>query len=239
MACRILIADDHEVVRIGIRDLLEEQLNIVVCAEAVDGMQAIGMWRYSKPDIVILDDELPMINGMVVAQRILKQEPKQGIVVFGTIESEQVVLQFLKAGVRSLISKTDPVSELLKAICAVQQNRTYFTRNVGAIALRAYLNVDDLGNLGSWGQELSVREQEVVQLIAEGRSTKEVASTLHISIKTAETHRQNAMSILGLHNVAQLTRYAIANGILHGFTGVLSGGANSQAANLRPRRLAA
>jgi len=233
MVWRILIADDHEVVRIGIRDLLEQQQNIVVCAEAADGMQAIAMWHDSKPDIVILDDELPMINGMVVAQRILKYQPKQKILVFGSIESKQVVQQFLKAGVRSLISKTEPVSELLKAICALQQDHVYFTAMVGQVVRRDFLDPDDLPNLAYRREELSIREQEVIQLIAEGRSTKEVASALHISTKTAETHRQNAMSKLDLHNIAQVTRYAIVNGILPAMSGVSSANSNSQEANLR------
>ena len=221
MVWRILIADDHEVVRIGIRDLLEQQQNIVVCAEAADGMQAIAMWHDSKPDIVILDDELPMINGMVVAQRILKYQPKQKILVFGSIESKQVVQQFLKAGVRSLISKTEPVSELLKAICALQQDHVYFTAMVGQVVRRDYLDPDDLPNLAYRREELSVREQEVIQLIAEGRSTKEVASALHISTKMQRL-------IAKLYDIAQVTRDAIANGIVPAISGLSSAGSSTK-----------
>ena len=223
MVWRILIADDHEVVRIGIRDLLEQQQNIVVCAEAADGMQAIAMWHDSKPDIVILDDELPMINGMVVAQRILKYQPKQKILVFGSIESKQVVQQFLKAGVRSLILKTEPVSELLKAICALQQDHVYFTAMLGEVVLRDYLDPDDLPNLAYRREGLSVREQEVIQLIAEGRSTKEVASALHISTKM-----QRLIANLGLHDIAQVTRDAIANGIVPAISGLSSAGSSTK-----------
>jgi DNA-binding NarL/FixJ family response regulator len=236
---RVLIADDHEVTRIGIRELLEQQQNIIVCAEAADGMQALATWRNSQPDIVILDDELPKINGMVVAERILKREPKQRIVVFGTMQSRHVVQQFLKAGVRSLISKTDPVSELLKAVRAVQQNRIYFTKAVDDFVLGRYLKADDLHNPSYQTQELTLREQEVIQLIAEGRSTKEVASALHIRPKTAETHRQNAMSKLGVHNAAQLTRHAIANGMVEAFTRALPACADLQEGSSRPWRLAA
>jgi DNA-binding NarL/FixJ family response regulator len=211
---RILIVDDYEVVRIGIRSLLEEQGNITVCAEAKDGLEAIAEWQACNPDIVILDDGLPKVNGMDVAQRILQVQPKQRIVVLGEIRVEPVLRQFLKAGVRSLIWKTDPVSDLLKAVQAVQQDRIYFTKAVSDIVLRGYLSVGVPREPVDDENDLTLREREVTQLVVEGRSSKEVACVLNISTKTAETHRQNAMAKLGVHNVVQLTHYAIGKGII-------------------------
>lgn len=214
MNWRILIVDDYEVVRIGIRNLLEDQENITVCAEAKDGLEAIAEWRASNPDIVILDDGLPKVNGMAVAQRILQWQPAQRIVVLGEIQVEPVVRQFLKAGVRSLIWKSDPVSELLKAVQAVQRRCIYFSKAVSDVVLRGYLNVRAPQPMLDDENDLTLREREVTQLVVEGRSSKEVALLLNISTKTAETHRQNAMAKLGVHNLVQLTRYAIGNGII-------------------------
>lgn len=219
MIWRILVVDDHEVVRIGIRSLLAEDQDITVCSEAEDGLDAIVKYRACNPDIVILDDELPKINGMAVAQRILQWRPLQRIVVFGTMHSDLIAQQFLELGIRSLVWKTDPASDLLSAVRAVQRNRLYFTKTVDDLVLRGYFGAGSRTASVDNDEELTLREREVTQLIVEGRSTKEVAVTLNISVKTAETHRQNAMAKLGLHSVVQLTRYAIENGILPSLRG--------------------
>jgi DNA-binding NarL/FixJ family response regulator len=236
MAWRILIVDDHEIVRIGIKALLAPQKDIAICSEARDGREALAHWRAWKPDIVILDDEMPILNGLVVAQTILRCQPTQRIVVFGSMLSDLVANRFLQSGIRSLLWKADPASDLLAAVRAAQENRVYFTRTVDEIVRRGYLGTVSLRQ-PFHSKELTLREQEIVQLVAEGRSTNEIALALNISIKTAETHRQNAMVKLGLHNVAQLTRYAIAKGIVQAFMGTTPACLDSGGVNLDSYRL--
>jgi DNA-binding NarL/FixJ family response regulator len=213
MTCRILLAHKHEVVRIGIRALLGA-LNVTVCGEAADGLEAIERAHQLRPDIVIADLGMPRANGIIVSRRILQSFPSQKLLILGLVESKMVVRDLLEAGVCGLVSKTDPAMAVVNAVQALRRNRTYFTRFVDALMLEEYLcqgrSADSRPSSGS----LSLRQQEVLQLLAEGQATKEVATTLGISTKTAETHRNTLMRKLRLHNSAQLTLYAVSHHIL-------------------------
>jgi DNA-binding NarL/FixJ family response regulator len=210
---RILIADDHEVARKGIRSLLESHPGWEVCGEARDGREAVEYAGKLKPDVVLLDIGMPNLNGLNAARQILASDPETRILVLTMHDSDQVVREVLAAGARGFLLKSDAGRDLVAAVEALQQQRTFFTTKVAQMVLEGYLHP------GSEGQHpaqhvLTPREREVIQLLAEGKSTKEVAVTLNLSVKTAETHRTNLMRKLDLHSVADLTVYAVRNGIV-------------------------
>lgn len=211
---RILIADDHEVARKGIRALLEEHAGWEVCGEARDGREAVDLTSQLHPDVILMDIGMPNLNGLDAARQILATSPEARILILTVHDSEQAVREVLAAGARGFLLKSDAGRDLIAAIEALQQRRTFFTSRVAQMMLDGYLRPEDNGDLG--GQcVLTPREREVIQLVAEGKSTKEVALALSLSVKTAETHRTNLMRKLDLHSVAALTLYAVRNGIVH------------------------
>jgi len=215
MALRIFVADDHEVVRRGVCALLTSHCGWEICGEAGDGREAVEKITQLKPDIVILDIGMPALNGLEAARQILHNEPRQKIAILSVMDSEQVIHEALKAGARAYISKSDGAKALIVAIEALQENRTYFNSRVGEIVLNGFLNTRNMpSKRGSILPDLTAREREIVQLLAEGKSTKEVAVTLGVSIKTAETHRSNLMRKLGLHCLSELVLYAVRNNIV-------------------------
>jgi DNA-binding NarL/FixJ family response regulator len=189
---RILVADDHEVVRRGIRALLEGHPGWEVCGEAVDGRDAVDKARDLNPDLALLDIGMPNLNGLDAARQILKSAPRT----------------------RVLILKSDAARDLVAAVEALQRRTTFFTSDVATIVLEGYLT-RSLSPEKPVKNRLTAREREVVQLLAEGKSSKEVAVALNLSVKTAETHRTNVMRKLDLHSVADLVRYAVRNNIVH------------------------
>lgn len=211
-ALRILIADDHEVARRGIRSLLETHSGWEICGEAKDGREAVELGGALKPDIFLLDIGMPNLNGLDAARQILAVNPDARILILTIHDSEQVVREVLSAGARGFLLKSDAGRDLLAAVEALQQRRTFFTPRVAQMMLEGYLRpqTDDLTNQ----HVLTPREREVIQLVAEGKTTKEIASALNLSVKTAETHRTNLMRKLDLHSVADLTLYAVRNGIV-------------------------
>jgi DNA-binding NarL/FixJ family response regulator len=211
---RILIADDHEVARKGIRALLEEHAGWEVCGEAKDGREAVEFTSQLNPDIILMDIGMPNLNGLDAARQILATTPEARILILTVHDSEQAVREVLAAGARGFLLKSDAGRDLIAAVEALQQRRTFFTSRVAQMMLDGYLRPEDNGD--HTGQcVLTPREREVIQLVAEGKSTKEVAMTLSLSVKTAETHRTNLMRKLDLHSVAALTLYAVRNGIVH------------------------
>jgi len=219
---RILIADDHEVARRGIRALIESHPGWEVCAEAKDGRDAVDLAASEKPDIVLLDIGMPNLNGLEAARQILAIRPSVAILILTMHDSDNVVREVLRAGARGFLLKSDAGRDLVAAVEALQRQRTFFTTRVSQMVLEGFLNrrngASDIGEpLGTSGELLTAREREVIQLLAEGRTSKEVAVTLKLSVKTAETHRTNLMRKLGLHSVADLTRYAVRNGIVQVF----------------------
>jgi len=212
-ALRILIADDHEVARRGIRSLLEGHPGWEICGEAKDGREAVDLANGLKPDIFLLDIGMPNLNGLDAARQILALYPEARILILTIHDSEQVVREVLAAGARGFLLKSDAGRDLIAAVEALQNRRTFFTPRVAQMMLDGYLRphseTDD-----SHQCVLTPREREVIQLVAEGKTTKEIASALSLSVKTAETHRTNLMRKLDLHSVADLTLYAVRNGIV-------------------------
>lgn len=212
---RILVVDDHEVVRLGIRAMLEDHVGWEVCDEAADGREGVDKAAQIMPDLVILDLNMPRLNGLGAARQILRNESRPQILVLADSYSERAMREALEVGVRGVLLKSDPGSDLLAAIEALQAGRTFFTSGLADLLLDGYLNGGfERSNEGRSVPGLTIREREVVQLLAEGSSTKEVAKVLGLSVKTAETHRSNVMRKLRLHSLSELVLYAVRNGIV-------------------------
>ena len=210
---RILIADDHEVARTGIRALLESHAGWEICGEAKDGREAVELTHKLKPDVILLDIGMPNLNGLDAARQILATMPFARILILTMHDSDQAVREVLSAGARGFLLKSDAGRDLVAAVEALQQHRTFFTTKVAQMVLEGYLHPMDQSDQAS-KNALTPREREVIQLLAEGKTSKEVAVALNLSVKTAETHRTNLMRKLDLHSVADLTLYAVRNGIV-------------------------
>jgi len=216
MKLRILIADDHEVVRRGLCMLLQAHEGWEICGEAKDGREAVEMARQMKPDVVILDVGMPNLNGLAATQQLARQNPHQKIIVLTITDADEVIREALDAGARGFVLKSDAARDLVSAVEALQRNRMFFTPRVNDMVLAGFL---DKGHNGLKGEapkvpKLTPREREVVQLLAEGKSSKEVACLLNLSTKTAETHRSNIMRKLGFHSIRDIVVYAIKNNII-------------------------
>jgi DNA-binding NarL/FixJ family response regulator len=216
MKLRILIADDHEVVRRGLSTLLQTHEGWEICGEAKDGREAVEMTRQLKPDVVILDVGMPNLNGLAATRQLSQSNPQQKIIVLTITDSDEVIREALDAGARGFVLKSDAARDLVSAVEALQHNRMFFTSRVNDLVLEGFL---DKGRNGTKGEapklpKLTPREHEVVQLLAEGKSSKEVATLLNLSTKTAETHRSNIMRKLGFHSIRDIVVYAIKNNII-------------------------
>jgi DNA-binding NarL/FixJ family response regulator len=216
MKLRILIADDHEVVRRGLSTLLQTHEGWEICGEAKDGREAVDMAKQLKPDVVILDVGMPNLNGLAATRQLVQQNPNQKVIVLTITDSDEVIREALDAGARGFVLKSDAARDLVSAVEALQRGRMFFTPRVNDMVLAGFL---DKGHNGSRGEspkvpQLTPREREVVQLLAEGKSSKEVATVLNLSTKTAETHRSNIMRKLGFHSIRDIVVYAIKNNII-------------------------
>lgn len=203
---RILLADDHELVRQGLRAMIEGQSGWQVCGEATTGREAVTQARELKPDIVVMDFTMPELNGMEATRQIRAALPRTEVLILTMHESEELVREVLAAGARGYVLKSDAGRALVDALKALADHKPYFTSKISALVLDGYLNPTTREN-----SALTPREREIVQLVAEGRSTKELADRLGISPKTAETHRTNIMRKLNMHSVSEVVRYAIRN----------------------------
>jgi DNA-binding NarL/FixJ family response regulator len=213
---RIFIADDHEVVRKGLGALLQGEAGWEICGEASDGRTAMEKIRELKPDVSILDIGMPGLNGLEATRQIMKEDPRAKVLILTLHDSDQVVREVLNAGARGFLLKSDAARDLVVAVEALRRDKTYFTSKVAAMVLEGYLKGGTHSVPVSVGRDrLTPREREVVQLLAEGKSTKEVAVALGLSVKTAETHRSNIMRKLQLHSVSDLVMYAVRNNIVH------------------------
>lgn len=212
---RILIADDHEVVRRGLRQLLAGRPGWQVVGEATTGREAVRIAEQLKPDVVILDITMPELNGLEAAHRILKSLPRTEVLILTMHESEQRVRDVLDAGARGYLLKTDAGRDLVAAVEALSQHKMFFTSKVAELVLEGYLKgsvrADEARSpLG----RLTSREREILQLLAEGKTNKEVAAELDISVKTALAHRANIMHKLGFDSLSDLVRFAIRHEII-------------------------
>jgi DNA-binding NarL/FixJ family response regulator len=212
---RILIADDHDLMRRGLKALLQSKPGWTICAEAHTGREAVTKAEELKPDIVILDITMPELNGVEAARRILKASPNTEILVLSVHYSDQLIRDILDAGVRGYIVKSDSDRDLIVAVEALANHKPFFTPRATELILNNFNRGSSAAPSPEFiGDRLTSREREIVQLLSEGKSSKEVASVLSISVKTAETHRANIMRKLEIHSVSELVRYAVRNQII-------------------------
>jgi DNA-binding NarL/FixJ family response regulator len=210
----ILVADDHPIFRFGLCSLLRTHQGWEVCGESADGRDTVKKCKRLKPDLLILDICMPKLNGLDAARQILKHNPAQAVLILTAVDSEQVVRECLEAGVRGWVFKSDGTEDLMTAVEALQRHQTAFSSRVSDLILEGYKR--HRVSPGAFNvPKLSPREREVVQLVCEGKSSKEVATILNLSLATAETHRSNILRKLGLHSIADLVMYAVKNEIVH------------------------
>ena len=209
---RILIADDHELLRRGLVAELSQVPGWIVVAEVANGRAAVASAAELKPDLVVLDLTMPELNGLEAARQILTADASMRILILTAHESEQLVREVLSVGARGYVLKSDAGRILVVALQALLAGGSFFTSSVARMVMDGYLRND--ASEASTTQTLSSREREIVQLLAEGNSNKDVARALNISVKTAETHRSNIMRKLGFGSLPELVRYAIRNNII-------------------------
>jgi two-component system response regulator NreC len=212
---RILVVDDHDIIRHGIRLMIEQGLGWVVCGEANDGRKAVLLAEELKPDIIVMDIAMPGLNGLEAARQLRKRLPAMEILIMSGTDTREVIHAVFEAGARSFLPKAELMVHIVPALRALQQHKPYFTSTVSEVVFERYLQKDGAGSArDSPSTELSAREREIVQLVAEGRSSKEVAGVLGVSLKTIESHRAAIMHKLRIQNLAELVRYAIRTGII-------------------------
>lgn len=209
-ALRILLADDHEVVRRGLKDLLRTQATWQVVEEATTGREAVEKAKHLQPDVVIMDIAMPVLNGLEATRQILASLPRTEILILTVNDSEQLVRCVLDAGAHGYLLKSDAGRDLVTAVDSLREHRPFFTSRVARMVLEGFLTASK----GGASDPLTGRERTIVQLLAEGRSNKEVAAELGITVKTAETHRANIMRKLDLHGTSDLVHYAVRNRII-------------------------
>jgi DNA-binding NarL/FixJ family response regulator len=209
---RVILADDHTLVRAGIRALVENLEGVTVVGETGDGREALELVERHRPDVLLLDITLPGLNGLEIAERTTRSSPSTRIVILSVHANEAYVAQALRAGVAAYLLKDAAATELALALRAVGRGETYLSPSISKQVVEGFLRNPDLapGLLAG----LTSRQREILQLVAEGRSTKEIAALLDISVKTVETHRTQLMERLGIHDVAGLVRLAIREGLI-------------------------
>jgi DNA-binding NarL/FixJ family response regulator len=212
---RIMLVDDHDVVRRGLRSLVEAQVGWEVCGEAATGREAVEKAGRLRPHIVVMDITMPELNGLEATRLIRKATPETRVLILTVHESEELLAEALRAGAHGCMLKSDAGRELVNAIEALTQGKPFFTSKVAGILFGR-----QMGHAGSSdtvdlaGPRLSAREREIIQLLAEGKSNKEVATLLKLSVKTVQTHRANIMRKLNLHSLGQLIHYAFRKGMV-------------------------
>jgi DNA-binding NarL/FixJ family response regulator len=212
MTIKVLLADDHKIVREGLRSLLEREPDIDVIAMADNGRMAVQLAGELIPDVAVIDVAMPDMNGIEATRRIILENPEIRILTLSMHSARRFVTEALSAGAKGYLLKDCASEELVRAIRTVASNETYLSPKVAGLIVKDYLKRSP-ESAPATASHLSAREREVLQLIAEGQSTKEIAFTFGVSVKTVETHRQQIMRKLNLHSVAELTRYAIREGL--------------------------
>ncbi len=208
---RILIADDHETIRRGLRDILEQHEGWQVCAEASNGRQAAQLAQKTRPDVAVLDLAMPELNGLEATRHIKNALPRTEVLIFTMHEMEEQVRDVLSAGALGYLLKSDAAQHIVAAVEALAEHKPYFTWKVSKAMLNTYLAQRHANHDA---EELTPREREIIQLLAEGRGNKAVSALLGISVKTTETHRAAIMKKLGLSSITELVRYAVRKGVI-------------------------
>ncbi len=212
MSTRVLIADDHKIVREGLKALIDKQEAMQVVAEADNGLEAVRLARKLRPDVVIMDLGMPQMNGIEATRELTAHEPGIKVIALSMHSDKRFVLQMIKAGASGYLLKDSAFEELISAIKTVVSNQSYLSPKITDVVIKDYIQTLSRGDVSAFSV-LTAREREVLQLLAEGRSTKEIAASLSVSVKTIETHRQQIMDKLDIHSVAELTKYAIREGL--------------------------
>jgi two-component system, NarL family, response regulator NreC len=211
---RILLADDHTVMRRGLRFLLESQPDFTVVAEASDGREAVQQAEAAHPDVAVLDVAMPNLSGIEAAQRIAAQSPNVAIIILSMHSDEGYVLRALKAGARGYLLKDAAEGDLIEAIRAVSQGRTFFSSEISKMLVEDYIREIRTRGVEDSYELLTSREREILQLLVEGNSNKDIAARLNVSPHTVETHRRNLQDKLNLHSFAELILYAVRKRII-------------------------
>jgi len=212
MSTKVLIADDHKIVREGLKALIDKQESMQVVAEADNGLEAVRLARKLQPDVVIMDLGMPQMNGIEATREVTAREPGIKVIALSMHSDKRFVLQMIKAGASGYLLKDSAFEELITAIKTVVSNQSYLSPKITDVVIKDYLQTLSKGDVSAFSV-LTAREREVLQLLAEGRSTKEIAASLNVSVKTVETHRQQIMDKLNIRSVAELTKYAIREGL--------------------------
>ena len=212
MAIKVLIADDHQILRQGLRTLLEREPDLEVVAEADNGRSTVRLARERQPEVIIMDVAMPDLNGIEATRQIISEMPKVKVIALSMYADRRFVANMLKAVASGYLLRDCASEELVRAIRVVLGHKTFLSPGVADIVVKDYVQAP-LGSEVSAFSVLTNREREVLQLMAEGKSTNQIAECLHVSVKTVETHRQQMMQKLKMHSVAELTKYAIREGI--------------------------
>lgn len=211
---RILVADDHTIVRKGLKLLLENQPGFQVVADAADGREAVALAEQHLPDVVVLDVAMPILNGIEAARRISAKNPQVAVVFLSMHSDEGYLLKALKAGARAYLLKDSAETDLISAVRAVSEGKAFFSPAISKMLVEDYIRQMQDKSVEDSYELLTAREREVLQLLAEGKSNKEAATILDLSLYTVETHRSNIFQKLGLHSTAELMLYAIRKGVI-------------------------
>jgi len=214
MKLRLLVADDHGVVRKGLRLLLQEQLDLEVVGEAANGRDAVKLAAELVPDVVLMDVAMPLLNGIEAAEQIRKANSQIGVIILTMHADESYILRALNAGVKGYLLKESAEEDLLRAVKAVSQGKPFFSPAITETLLEDYMRVLKQDGLSDTFELLTAREKEVLQLLAEGKTNKDVASILDVSLYTVESHRTNLMQKLNLHNTAEIVLYAVRKNLV-------------------------
>jgi DNA-binding NarL/FixJ family response regulator len=211
---RILLADDHTVVRKGLRLLLESQPGFTVAADAANGREAVALAEQHHPDVVVMDVAMPLLNGIEAARQILVKQPHTAIVFLSMHADESYVLRALKAGARAYLLKDSAEHDLTDAVRAVTEGKAFFSPAISKMLVEDYVRQMQERKIEDSYELLTTREREILQLLAEGKNNKDVANLLNLSLYTVETHRSNIFQKLNLHSGAELILYAIRKGVI-------------------------
>ncbi len=211
---RIVLADDHTVMRNGLKLLLERQPHLQVVGEAADGRQAVALSESANPDVVIMDIGMPNLNGIEAARQIVNRSPRTAIAILSMHSDESYVIRALKAGARAYLLKDSAEADLLAAVRALTEGKSFFSPAISKILVEDYMRQLESRGAEDTYELLTNREREILQLLAEGRTNKEVANMLNLSLYTVETHRTHILQKLNLHSVPELILYAVRKGII-------------------------
>ena len=211
---RVLLPEDHTIVRKGIRSLLDDDPTIEVVGEAENGREAVAQTEVLRPDIVVMDHTMPLLNGLEATRQILKQSPHVRILILTMHTNEEYIFQFLQAGAAGYLVKQTAPTDLIIAIRAIHRGESFLSPTISKSVIDEYVRAGEAAGKGAVTNTLTEREREILQLIVEGFSSEQIGEQLHISTKTVGVHRLNLMQKLDLHNLADLTKYAIRTGII-------------------------